>query len=104
MVVDAPVRQPFRGQLFDRRRCIATRVVVACAAVTICAAATPGSAAQQPTFRATGDSVRVFVTVTERDGRLVTTLVQNDFEVRDEGRIQPLTLFDNTSQPIRLIV
>jgi uncharacterized protein with von Willebrand factor type A (vWA) domain len=29
---------------------------------------------------------------------------QSDFEVRDEGKPQPITLFDNTSQPIRLIV
>jgi Ca-activated chloride channel family protein len=66
--------------------------------------ATLGVAAQQPTFRATGDSVRVFVTVTDRDGRLVTTLSQSDFEVRDEGKPQPITLFDNTPQPVRLIV
>ena len=63
-----------------------------------------GAAGQQPTFRGTGDAVRVFVTVTDRDGRIVTTLSQNDFEVRDEGKPQPITLFDNTPQPIRLIV
>ena len=33
-----------------------------------------GAAAQQPTFRSTGDAVRVFATVTDRDGRLVTNL------------------------------
>src|ERR687883_6968 len=63
-----------------------------------------GAAGQQPTFRGTGDSVRVFVTVTERDGRLVTTLSQAEFEVRDEGKPQPITLFDNTPQPVRLVV
>ena len=63
-----------------------------------------GAAGQQPTFRGTGDAVRVFVTVTDREGRLITTLSQNDFEVRDEGKPQPITLFDNTPQPIRLIV
>ena len=61
-------------------------------------------AQQQPVFRGTGDAVRVFVTVTDRDGRLVTTLTRDDFEVRDEGKPQPITLFDNTPQPIRLIV
>jgi len=61
-------------------------------------------AAQQPTFRGESDIVRVFATVTDRDGRLVTTLGQGDFEVRDEGKPQPITLFDNTPQPIRLIV
>jgi VWFA-related protein len=34
----------------------------------------------------------------------VTTLNQEDFEIRDEGKVQPITLFDNTPQPIRLIV
>ena len=46
----------------------------------------------------------MFVTVTDRDGRIVTTLAQNEFEVRDEGKPQPITLFDNTPQPIRLVV
>jgi Ca-activated chloride channel family protein len=62
------------------------------------------AAAQQPVFRGVGDAVRVFVTVTDGDGRLVTTLAREDFEVRDEGKPQPITLFDNTPQPIRLIV
>ncbi len=61
-------------------------------------------AAQQPTFRGTADTVRVFTTVTDRDGRLVTTLEQKDFEIRDEGSPQPITTFDNHPQPIRLIV
>jgi Ca-activated chloride channel family protein len=63
-----------------------------------------GVAAQQPVFRGRGDAVRVFVTVTDRDGRLVTNLARNNFEIRDEGRPQPITGFDNSPQPIRLIV
>jgi Ca-activated chloride channel family protein len=59
---------------------------------------------QQPVFRGTGDAVRVFVTVMDRDGRLVTMLTQDQFEVRDDGKPQPITLFDNTPRPIRLIV
>jgi len=59
---------------------------------------------QQPVFRGTGDAVRVFVTVTDSDGRLITTLGREHFEVRDEGKPQPITLFDNSPQPIRLIV
>jgi Ca-activated chloride channel homolog len=62
------------------------------------------AAGQQPVFRGAGDIVRVFATVTDRDGRLVTTLTQNEFEIRDEGKPQPIVLFDNTPQPIRLIV
>src|SRR5215470_17802172 len=60
--------------------------------------------AQQPVFRGGSDVVRVFVTVTDRSGKLVTSLAQNDFEVRDEGKPQPITQFDNTPQPVRLIV
>jgi hypothetical protein len=59
---------------------------------------------QRPVFRGTGEAVRVFVTVTDRNGRLATDLTRDAFEVRDEGKPQPITLFDNTPQPIRLIV
>jgi Ca-activated chloride channel homolog len=71
-----------------------------------CVLAVCGAAAQQqpPVFRGAGDAVRVFVTVTDRDGRLVTTLTREEFELRDEGKLQPITQFDNTPQPIRLIV
>jgi Ca-activated chloride channel family protein len=78
--------------------------ILAYGTLAICIVAVAGAAGQQPTFRATGDSVRVFATVTDRDGRLITTLSQTDFEVRDEGKPQPITLFDNTPQPVRLIV
>ena len=67
-------------------------------------AATAGVTTQQPIFRGSSDIVQVFATVTDPDGRLVTTLVREDFEVRDEGKPQPITLFDNTPRPIRLIV
>jgi Ca-activated chloride channel family protein len=74
--------------------------------LAVCLLCVPGSAAQQqpPVFRGRGDAVRVFATVTDRDGRLVTTLTQADFEVRDEGKPQPIVLFDNSPQPIRVIV
>jgi Ca-activated chloride channel family protein len=70
----------------------------------ILAACVVASAQQQPVFRGSGDLVRVFVTVTDRSGRLVTTLTQPDFEVRDDGKPQPITQFDNSPRPIRLIV
>jgi Ca-activated chloride channel family protein len=62
------------------------------------------TAQQPPVFRGTTEAVRVFVTVTDRDGRLVTSLTRDDFELRDDGKPQPITQFDNTPQPIRLIV
>src|SRR5688500_7181771 len=75
-----------------------------CGALAVCGLVLTAAAQQQPVFRGVGDAVRVFVTVTDGDGRLVTTLARDDFEVRDEGKPQPITLFDNTPQPIRLIV
>jgi len=78
------------------------RIFIAAAVASLVAGL--GAAAQQPVFRGGGDVVRVFSTVTDRDGRLVTTLGRDDFEVRDEGKPQPITQFDNTPQPIRLIV
>jgi len=68
------------------------------------AGAVVAAGAQQPTFRAGSDLVRVFATVTDRDGRLVTGLTQEQFELRDDGKPQAITQFDNRPQPIRLIV
>ena len=58
---------------------------------------------QQPTFKGTSETVRVFVTVTDKEGHLVPDLKQGDFEIRDQGKPQPVSVFDNTPQPIRLI-
>jgi Ca-activated chloride channel family protein len=69
-----------------------------------CVLALMTAAAQQPTFRGAAEAVRVFVTVTDRDGRLVPNLTREQFEIRDEGTAQPISLFDNRPQPIRLIV
>jgi len=59
---------------------------------------------QAPVFRTTGDTVPVYVTVTDKADRLVPDLTRDDFQIFDNGKSQPLTLFDNTPQPIRLIV
>ena len=58
----------------------------------------------QTVFRGTSELVRAYVTVTDRNGRLATTLRQEDFEVRDEGKVQPITLFVNQPRDIRLII
>jgi Ca-activated chloride channel homolog len=80
--------------------------VLTCGALIACVFVGAGAARQQqpPIFRGGSEAVRVFVTVTDRDGRLVTNLTRENFEVRDEGKAQPLTQFDNSPQPIRLIV
>jgi len=62
------------------------------------------AAQQQPVFRGGSAAVRVYVTVTDKSGKIATGLAQDNFEVRDEGKPQPITQFDNSPQPIRLIV
>ena len=54
------------------------------AILAACVLALGAAPQQQPVFRGTSDAVRVFVTVTDRDGRLIPTLTQEDFE--DPGR------------------
>jgi Ca-activated chloride channel family protein len=78
--------------------------ILAAASLVVWLAASIVTAQQPPVFRGASDAVHAFVTVTDKDGRLVTTLSKDDFELRDEGKPQPITLFDNTPQPIRLIV
>ena len=78
---------------------VSAGVLAACAA-----AATIAAAPQQPVFRGTGDAVRVFATVMDHDGRLVPGLTKDAFEIRDDGKQQPITQFDNSPKPIRLII
>jgi VWFA-related protein len=57
------------------------------------AAQTPGpspTAAQQPTFRASADAVRVDVSV-RRNGRPQSGLTAGDFEITDNGVVQQIT-------------
>jgi Ca-activated chloride channel family protein len=68
-------------------------------------ALTPASAQNQlPTFSSSSENVSVFTTVTDKSGRLLTDLTREDFQIFDEGKLQPIKVFDKTPQPIRLIV
>ena len=58
----------------------------------------------QGTFRAGTQTVPVFTTVIGPDGRLVTNLTKDDFEIYDDGRPQPITVFGNETQPISIVV
>jgi Ca-activated chloride channel homolog len=49
-------------------------------------------------------TVPLYVTVTDSTGRLVPGLVQEDFEVYDNGKLQTLTNFDNKAMPITAVV
>ena len=49
-------------------------------------------------------TVPLYVTVTDRESRLVADLQREDFEVYDNGQLQKITLFDNQHTPITVIV
>ena len=79
-------------------------VLVAASLVAAAGAQDQEQPQDQTVFRGASELVRAYVTVTDRNGRLATTLRQEDFEVRDEGKPQPITLFVNQPRDIRLIV
>jgi len=60
--------------------------------------------AQQPTFKSGTQVVSLFATVTDAQKRLVPNLTQDDFEVFDNDKPQPIVYFQNEIQPITVIV
>ncbi|HUL72862.1 MAG TPA: VWA domain-containing protein [Vicinamibacterales bacterium] len=66
--------------------------------------AVPLVAQQQPTFRVTNQTVSIYATVTDPEGRLVPDLMRDDFEVFDNDRPQDLAVFENGIQPITAAV
>jgi VWFA-related protein len=46
----------------------------------------------QPVFRVGVDVVRIDAVVTDKNGHIVTDLTANDFELRQDGKVQPITL------------
>ena len=77
------------------------RTTIALAAV---GAATIISVAEAQRIKVSTQTVPVFVTVTDSERRLVTDLVQADFEIYDNGKAQPITTFENTPTPITAIL
>lgn len=78
------------------------RFAIICSLASILATQAGGQ--QAPVFRGATAIVPVFATVTDKAGRLVTTLTQDDFTVLDNGRPQAISVFDNSPQPLHLIV
>ena len=54
-------------------------------------------AGDQPAFRTGADLVIVDAVVVDKAGQPVTNLTAADFEVRDEGRVQAVSLFQTVS-------
>jgi len=59
---------------------------------------------KQPPFRSGSRTVAVYVTVTDPQGRLVTNLTQDDFDVYDNGKKPTITLFERGVQPITVVM
>ena len=59
---------------------------------------------QEPTFRSGAATVAVYTTVTDSAGRPVPDLVKDDFEIYDNGRRQPITVFESGQQPITVVM
>lgn len=73
------------------------------AAVMVTAALAAPASQQQPTFRTGARTVAVYATVTDKDGRLMPDLERDVFEIRDNGKPQPLTVFSREVQPITVV-
>jgi VWFA-related protein len=58
---------------------------------------------QGQVFRTTSRTVAVYATVTDGTGRLVPDLEQKHFEIYDNGKLQPLTIFKSDVQPITVV-
>ena len=57
-----------------------------------------------PTFKAGTQLVSLFVTVTDAQRRLVPDVLQEDFEILDNDKPQPIVFFENQNQPITVVV
>jgi VWFA-related protein len=62
------------------------------------------AALQQATFKDVVRTVAVYATVTDPGGRLVPDLPRDVFEVDDNSKPQPLTIFANEMQPITVVM
>ena len=86
-----------RGSSIVRTRLASGLVAVALLAATPAAQQPPAPASppQPPTFRVGVGAVRVDVTVIGRNGLPVTDLTREDFEVREDGAVQRVQLFQH---------
>lgn len=70
----------------------------------IIAAVVSLSAQQPPLFKSGVQTVSVFATVTDQNGRLIPELAKEDFEILDNNKPQAVTLFGNELQFIKVVV
>ena len=76
-----------------RRLAVGLIAGVLSAALVRASSQAPAAVTQpQPVFRVGVDVVRIDAVVTDKDGRVVTDLTAKDFELRQDGKVQNITL------------
>jgi len=75
-------------------------LAIAAACTLVVHAGQDPSSPQAPVFRGGNETVAVYATALDRGGQMVLNLQREDFEVLDDGRPQPLTVFVKGLQPI----
>ena len=83
-------------------------VLLTLAGAAVAAQQTPPARPPQPTpqqtFRGGVRAVPVYATVTDGAGGFVTDLTKDDFEIKDNGKVQTITGFTTDLQPITTMV
>ena len=79
-------------------------VVIATVSGLVVASAALLGQQQPPMFTSGTDIVDLYVTVTDRNNRLVRGLTQEDFEILDDGDVQEIAVFVNEVRPISVVV
>jgi len=64
----------------------------------------PAAAPRQDSFRASTRMVPIYATVSDASGALVSNLTARDFQVDDNGKTVPITLFEGGVQPITMAI
>jgi len=77
------------------------RALLTPVAILLAAAVLSG---QQATFKSGTSIVPVLTTVTDSQGRLVPNLEQEEFTILDNGKLQPISFFQNETQPFTVVV
>src|SRR5213593_3457746 len=83
---------------WDRTVAAGSAAILAARALLFAGQQTP------PTFKAGTQLVSLFVTVTDAQRRLVPDVLQEDFEILDNDKPQPIVFFENQIQPITVVV
>ncbi len=85
-------------------RCIWVALIFVLGSVVVPIATGVQISQEELRFRARGDVVSVYATVSDERGRLIPNLSMDRFEVLDERKRVPIVVFDSAPRPIRLLV